>query len=198
MELARELAMDLAAAILAGGKASRMGGRAKSFLLVEGRRIIDRQLEVLRPLFAEILIGANDVAAYAGFGLPVVPDAVPDQGPLAGILAVLEAARADHVLVIACDMPRVTAAALRLVMAPDAPEDVVVPVVGGRPEPLFARYSRRCAAAIRRQLAAGERKVTRFFDDPGLGVRAIEESTLRALDPSLAFLGNCNAPADLL
>jgi molybdopterin-guanine dinucleotide biosynthesis protein A len=49
----------VAVAILAGGKATRMGGQPKSFLVVDGRRIIDRQLDVLRPLFEEILIVAN-------------------------------------------------------------------------------------------------------------------------------------------
>ena len=52
--------MSCAAAILAGGKATRMGGRAKSFLVVDAERVIDRQLAVLRPLFSEILIVAND------------------------------------------------------------------------------------------------------------------------------------------
>jgi molybdopterin-guanine dinucleotide biosynthesis protein A len=185
----------VAGAILAGGKATRMGGQPKSFLVVDGRRIIDRQLEVLRPLFAELLISANDAAAYAPFGVPVHADAIPDQGPLSGILAVIEASRAPSVVAVACDMPWLSAEALRL-LAETAPEaDVVVPVVGGRPEPLFARYGKRCAAAIRARLAAGDRKIARFFDD--VLTHTIEEQALRALDPTLRFLHNCNTPRDL-
>jgi molybdopterin-guanine dinucleotide biosynthesis protein A len=184
-----------AAAILAGGKATRMGGRPKAFLEVEGRRIVDRQLEVLRPLFSEILVGANDPAPYAELGLPVIPDPVRDQGPLAGILAVIEAASAPRIVVVACDMPYLTAASLAMIAAPEVDADVVVPVVGGRPEPLFARYSRACAAPIRARLASGERKIARFFDD--VRVVTLEEPALRSVDAALRFLANCNTPEDL-
>src|SRR5215510_12135823 len=93
-----------AAAILAGGKATRMGGRLKSFLTLEGRRIIDRQLDVLGALFSDIYISANDPEPFFGFDLPVVPDSMPDCGPLGGILAVLEASKSEHVFVLGCDM----------------------------------------------------------------------------------------------
>jgi molybdopterin-guanine dinucleotide biosynthesis protein A len=187
--------VQVAGAILAGGGATRMGGRPKSFLEVGGRRIIDRQLEVLRPLFEELWISANDGPRYAPFGLPIVSDEVRGAGPLGGLIAVLESAAAPRVMVVACDMPYLTEAAVRLCAgAPDA--DVVVPVVGGRPEPLFARYSRRCAAAIRARLEAGERKMTAFHAD--VEVRVIGEDELRRLDPELRFLANCNAPEDLL
>ncbi len=170
-----------------------MGGRPKSFLRVDGERIIDRQLAVLRPGFAEIVICANDAAAYAELGLPVLPDESRGRGPLAGILAAVEGVRAGAVVCVACDMPYLTAEALALLAAGD--EDVVVPVVGGRPEPLFARYTKRCGPAIRARMARGDLKITRFFDD--VMVRRIEEPELRAVDPALRFLVNCNTPQDL-
>lgn len=184
-----------AAAILAGGLATRMGGRPKSFIEIEGRRIIDRQLDVLRPLFGEILICANDLPLYEPFGLPVVPDAIRGVGPLAGILAALEAMGAERLVAVACDMPFITEAALRLFLdAPDA--DVVVSETDGRPDPLFARYARACAAPIRRRLEAGDRKVTSFFQD--VHVIVMNEAQLRAIDPQLRFLANCNSPTDLV
>ena len=67
--------MSVAAAILAGGGGTRMGeGVVKGLLSVGGQRIIDRQLAVLRPLFAEVLIAANDPEPWAGLRLRVVPD----------------------------------------------------------------------------------------------------------------------------
>src|SRR5262249_62364353 len=103
----RQLSMSpCAAAIIAGGQATRMQGRNKSLLLVEGERVIDRQLRVLRPLFDEILVVANRSAPYADLGLPVTGDVVPGgYGPLVGILSALEVAHADRVLCVACDMP---------------------------------------------------------------------------------------------
>src|SRR5882672_4544480 len=154
-----------AAAILAGGKATRMGGRLKAFLTLEGRRIIDRQLDVLTALFSEIYISANDPEPYFGFDLPVIPDAVQGAGPLGGILAVLEAAKAARVFVIACDMPFIVPDAVRLVA--NHPDDgaIIVPVVHGKPEPLFARYATSCAQSIRLRLASGQRRVTCFHAD---------------------------------
>lgn len=185
----------IAAAILAGGLATRMGGRPKALLSVDGKRILDRQLEVLSALFEEILLCANDPAPYGDLGLPIVADEVRGQGPLAGILAALGGARAERVVVVACDMPYLTVDALALVAAPSAPEDVVVPVVGGRPEPLCARYSRACTPPIRALLARGERKVARLFEH--VSVRTLDEATLRSLDPELRFLENWNRPEDV-
>lgn len=182
---------DTALAILAGGRATRMGGATKALLELDGERLVDHQLRVARPLFAEILVCASEAAPYASLGLPVVPDETPGQGPLAGILAALEAARASRVVVVACDMPALTVEALGAVADPSAPEDIVVPVAGGRPEPLCARYGRACAPVIRRRLAAGQRKVADLLADPALSVR-------RWVVPDDAdFLANCNTPQDL-
>jgi molybdopterin-guanine dinucleotide biosynthesis protein A len=183
-------------AINAGGLATRMGGRAKSFLDIGGQRIIDRQLAVLAPLFEELFIVANDAPLYAPLGLRVVGDAVAGVGPLGGILAAIEASAAPRVFVVACDMPMLSADAIRLVVDAPTGADVAVPVIDGRPEPLFARYGKGCAAAIRARLAAGERKITRFFDD--VRVHVVPEAALRAVDPELRTLANCNTPEDLL
>lgn len=188
-------APEVAAAILAGGKATRMGGCPKPFLVVGGERIIDRQLAVLRPLFAEILLVANEPAPFAGLGLPVVPDPVRDRGPLAGILGALEAARAARVVVVACDMPYLSAAALALVADPSAWEDAVVPFVRGRPEPLHACYGKACLEPLRLRLASAKLKVADFLAD--VTVRRIDEEALARVDPALRFLWNCNTPADL-
>ena len=184
--------MTIGAAILAGGRASRMGGQQKALLEVDGRRIIDRQLDVLRPLFSEILLVANDPTGLEGLGLPIFPDEIRDQGPLRGILTALEAAISSHLVVVACDMPYLRADALTLLRDADREADVVVPVVGGRPEPLHARYGRRCVPEVQRRLAAGDLKIARFFE--AVRTIRIEEAALREIDPTLKFLGNLNTP----
>ena len=80
--------------VLAGGRASRMGGAEKGFLAVGGIPIIERVLAALREQCETIVINANgDPARYSVFGYPVVADSLPDRpGPLAGLLAAL-----DHV-----------------------------------------------------------------------------------------------------
>jgi molybdopterin-guanine dinucleotide biosynthesis protein A len=84
--------------VLAGGLARRMGGGDKALITIGGVAIIDRVLALLRPACAGIIINANgDPARFARYGLPVVPDSVPDfAGPLAGILAGLDWAAANR------------------------------------------------------------------------------------------------------
>ncbi len=73
------------AAILAGGRARRLGGRDKSRLVVGGRTILERQLDVLRRLVPRIVIVANAPEQFADAGVPVLADAVPGCGSLGGI-----------------------------------------------------------------------------------------------------------------
>jgi molybdenum cofactor guanylyltransferase len=78
--------------VLAGGLARRMGGGDKALIVIGGAAILDRVVGLLRPACAEIVVNANgDPARFARYGLPVIPDSVPDfAGPLAGILAGLD------------------------------------------------------------------------------------------------------------
>ena len=83
--------------VLAGGLARRMGGGDKALIAVGGIPILDRVLGRLRPACTGIILNANgDPARFARYGLPVIPDSVPDfAGPLAGILAGLDWAAAN-------------------------------------------------------------------------------------------------------
>jgi molybdopterin-guanine dinucleotide biosynthesis protein A len=78
--------------ILAGGLARRMGGGDKPLTRIGGDTILSRAIERMRPQCVRLLLNANgDPARFAGTGLPVVADDVPDfAGPLAGILAGLD------------------------------------------------------------------------------------------------------------
>jgi molybdopterin-guanine dinucleotide biosynthesis protein A len=78
--------------VLAGGLARRMGGGDKALIVIGGAAILDRVLGLLRPACVEMVLNANgDPARFARYGLPVIPDSVPDfAGPLAGILAGLD------------------------------------------------------------------------------------------------------------
>jgi molybdopterin-guanine dinucleotide biosynthesis protein A len=88
---------DTLAVVLAGGLARRMGGGDKPLRTLGGRPLLDHLLERLCPQVPEVILNANgDPARFAGYGLPVVADTLPDHpGPLAGILAALDWA-AEH------------------------------------------------------------------------------------------------------
>ncbi|QCO55310.1 molybdenum cofactor guanylyltransferase MobA [Pseudorhodobacter turbinis] len=102
--------MPLPAIILAGGKATRMGGGDKGLLLLAGRPLLSHVIARLAPQCAPIAINANgDPARFEAFGLPVLGDPLPDNlGPLAGILAGMDWAAtlgAPAVISAAADTP---------------------------------------------------------------------------------------------
>jgi molybdenum cofactor guanylyltransferase len=84
--------------ILAGGRAARMGGGDKGLQEVGGSTILARVIERVQPQVDALVLNANgDPARFASYGLPVIPDTVPGfVGPLAGVLAGLAWAEANH------------------------------------------------------------------------------------------------------
>jgi len=182
------------AAILAGGRARRLGGRDKSQLVIDGRTILDRQLHVLHRIADRVVIVANEPARFAGLGVPVFGDLVPDAGALGGIYTALALAN-DPVLVVACDMPYLTAPFLTRVMGAAHDVDIVVPRAADGYHPLCACYTQACAEPIRQRVDRGELKVLDLFDD--VHVRTIDPVEIAAFDPDGLLLLNINTPDDL-
>jgi molybdopterin-guanine dinucleotide biosynthesis protein A len=186
---------DVTALILAGGRATRLGGIDKRELVIEGRTIFARQVEVLAPCVAEIIVSSpRQVAGYR-----TVTDAIVGVGPLAGIAAGLAAASTPWLLVVAGDMPYISRAVIELVLSQLADErDAIGIRIGGWPEPLLcALRCTTCAPVVERRIAAEHRKVSRLLTDGELRVCWLEERDLRAVDPELRALFNVNAPDDL-
>ena len=136
----------ISALVLAGGKATRLGGVDKRELVVEGRTIFERQCAVLVPRVTEVIVSSpRDVA-----GFRTVRDAIADAGPLAGIAAGLGVATTPWLLVVAGDMPDLSGALIDLVVSQIADEvDAVGIRIGGLPEPLVCALHARCAPVVR-------------------------------------------------
>ena len=176
----------LAAAILAGGRARRLGGINKATLRVGALAIIDRQLPVLRALANEIFVVGRDDPAWTARGLRAVADEVADAGPLGGIYTAIRQSPCERTLVVACDLPFLSAAFLqRLAAVRDA--DLVIPRSARGYEPLCAIYSRACEAGIHGRLARGEYEASRL----PAGIRVAEI----AVDDDLSVV-NVNTPHD--
>ena len=186
----------VSAAILAGGRARRFGGADKASLAVGGARIIDRQLAALSTVADDIRIVANDRDRYADLGVRVIPDAIADAGPLGGVYTALVDARHDAVIVLACDLPFVTAALLeRLVAESRTGEEVdaVVPRSARGLEPLCALYMTRAAGAARARIERGDLRVAGLLED--LRVRELGPEALVPYDAGSLF-ENVNTPHD--
>jgi molybdenum cofactor guanylyltransferase len=189
---------DAAAVLIAGGQASRMGGRVKTLMEIHGRIVLDRILDVLCPRFAAIAISANDPAPYEGTGLPVLPDTVLGHGPLAGLAAALRWCRRPYLLAVAGDMPYPDPRVVDLLLSRRAPRvDVIAPFIGEQPEPLFALYSRRVLPVIEQRLASARLDARGLVTDPSLNLTRIYEAELRTIDPTLRCFTNINSATDL-
>jgi molybdopterin-guanine dinucleotide biosynthesis protein A len=186
----------VAAAIIAGGPARRLGGVTKPLLEIAGQTVADRQLAVLRPLFPRVLAVANDPAPWHARGVEVVPDRVAGAGPLAGLAAALEAAgEAEAVVCLAGDLPFLSPALLTALRdrAPEA--DALAPRPAGRAEPLCARYSVRARSVVEGRLAGGQLALHELLAE--LATVWLDDQALATLDPGGLSFVNLNTPDDL-
>lgn len=188
---------DVTGALVAGGRAARMGGAVKGLLRVEGQTIAARSLRLFDELFAGALVVANQPAPYAALGVPVVGDAIPGKGAPGGLHAALLAAPTPWVFAAACDMPFLSRAAIDLLAArrgaaPDAP--AVVPRWQGRFEPLHALWSRACLPLLEAALLGGDPSLQALVRLVGAAV--VEEEAWRSVDPDGLAFENVNTPED--
>lgn len=174
------------AAILDGGRARRLGGLDKGALTVGAGAIRERQLDTLRELTPHILI----------IGRGGIPDRVPGRGALGGLYTALVEAPTERVLILACDMPFVTAPFLaHLVAVSDDPAwDVVLPVDANGRHPLCAVYRRRVAAQLKERLDRGELRVQDAVAE--MAVRAVGADELNPFNRDGRLLTNVNTPED--
>ena len=187
---------QISAAILAGGRARRFGGADKASLVVGGTRIIERQLAALDTVADDIRIVSNDPERYATLGVRVIPDRIVGAGPIGGLHAALVDAVHHGVIVLACDLPFVTAALLEALVAEfDRGEavDVVVPRSARGLEPLCAVYAARCAETARHRIEAGNLEVRGLLND--VRVRELGPEVLAPFEDGSLFL-NVNTPHD--
>lgn len=98
---------DITGLVLAGGRGTRMGGADKGLQMYRGQPLVAHALQRLQPQVGRVMVNANrHVQAYEGFGVPVVPDTLPDHpGPLAGFLAGLARCETPWMVTVPCDTP---------------------------------------------------------------------------------------------
>jgi molybdopterin-guanine dinucleotide biosynthesis protein A len=183
------------AAILAGGRASRFGGRDKSALLVGGRPILERQTGELEAVCDDVMLVVGERApGTVPAGVRVVHDRVPECGPLGGLDAALAAARHDALVLLACDMPFVTARLLEHLLALTSEADAIVPRTERGYHPLCAAYTRACQQAIATRLDRRQFRMLDFLAD--VRVRVVSAEELHALGDHHRLLANVNTPAE--
>ena len=145
--------------VLAGGRSSRMG-RDKAMLKLAGKPLVQRAVEKLRRVCAEIFVVGNrpELEVYA----PVVRDLHEGCGPLGGIEAALQSSDREWNLLMAVDMPFLPAAFLsawaRSVME-EKDSRVALFTVDGRPQPALCLLHRDIGPFAGAAIRKGELKL---------------------------------------
>jgi molybdopterin-guanine dinucleotide biosynthesis protein A len=185
-------------AILAGGGATRFGGKPKGLELVGGERILDRLVHTLQRALGEpplLVANAPDAATWRP-ELRTVADLRPGLGSLGGIYTAVVSAPAP-VVCVAWDMPFVSEHLVRSLALGLDQYDAMLPQSDGRRgvEPLCAAYGPACAPAIASSLDAGDLRAIGFHALIRVGILPLEQ--IRAAeDPDLLFF-NVNTAEDL-
>jgi molybdopterin-guanine dinucleotide biosynthesis protein A len=188
-----DAAAPIAAAILAGGHARRMQGANKAHLRIDGERIVERQLRLLRDVADPVFIVSNRQQDFSDLGVEVVPDAIADAGPLGGIYTALRHSPHARTLIVGCDLPFLSLPLLERLTAPST-ADLVIPRSGRGYEPLCATWAAGCAALLEQRIAAGALKAAGAIED--LRVEEIGSEFVKSCDPHGLLFMNINTPHD--
>ncbi|ENO75031.1 MAG TPA: molybdenum cofactor guanylyltransferase MobA [Thauera aminoaromatica] len=153
--------------LLAGGQGSRMGGVDKGLVELAGRPMAAHALERLAPQVDALLINANqNLPAWQAFGHPVFGDDIGGfAGPLAGLHAGLLRAQHPFVVTAPCDSPFLPADLVERLAAAlhGADAQLAVAKTFGQPHPVFCLCRRDLADHLGAFLAAGGRKIDRWY-----------------------------------
>jgi molybdopterin-guanine dinucleotide biosynthesis protein A len=180
--------------ILAGGASRRMG-TDKSQLLIERQTFTERIAETLLAVADSVTL-VGFVSREASSSLPVVADIYPQWGALGGLQAALAACKRDWAIVVACDLPFVTAELFTFLAGRRLDHDAVVPIQQDRrPQPLAALYRvDPCLQRATELIEAAHRRPLDLLE--AVNTCWVQFDELTNLPQSEKFFVNINTPSD--
>lgn len=170
-----------------------MGSDKALLRLPDGETLLEHAMATLSAVAPQVrLIGSNDKYANLAATAPIVEDIFPERGPLGGIHAALVSSETELNLVLAVDIPAVTAALLEYLVARAEASDalVVLPEFEGRLQPLCAVYRKDFYRLAERSLEAGRNKVDGAFN--AASTLVIKQDELEAAGFSANLFRNLN------
>lgn len=180
---------DITGVILAGGRSTRMG-EDKGLMTIAGKHLFEHIAERLRPMVGEILINSNQNQHQYGQHFEVVPDLTQDySGPLAGMLAGLNAMTTQWGLFVPCDVPAFPANLAEVFWQHKDGQQGLYARDLYREHPTLCLLNKNLIPALEAYLTSGERKVMFFFNQ----INAIPV----VFNEKNAF-ANLNTPADVV
>jgi molybdopterin-guanine dinucleotide biosynthesis protein A len=182
------------ALILAGGENKRLP-MLKGFLEIDGKRIIESNIDLLERIFDKVIISTNNPEYYFYLGRPMIGDTMSERGPMTGILSTLKLPEISEIFVTACDMPFISGELIRSIVDQwDTRWDAVIPVFEKKPQPLLGIYSKPIAQNMEDSIKSGKRSLRKFLQ--GMHVLYISEKDIRRIDREGKSFININTPED--
>ena len=182
------------ALILAGGENSRIPF-LKGFLEINGTKIIESNVRLLKGIFNRVLISTNSPELYFYLGTLMVGDIIKHRGPMTGIYSALNVPDVSDVFVTACDMPFINVILIQhMINKWDGKWDAVIPVFDNRPQPLFGIYSQKISGKIEDSIKKGRRSLRELLKR--INVLYIKEEEVRSIDTEGKSFVNINTMED--
>jgi molybdopterin-guanine dinucleotide biosynthesis protein A len=176
------------AAILAGGQSQRMG-RDKAGIMRQGETLLARAARIAQEAGLTVLVvGRGRPDDWLLPDTQFVPDAYPGQGPLGGLATALEDASQD-VLLLACDMPLLSAEALIWLDGQALGRHGLAVRSEEQWEPLFSVYTTEVLPLVQQRLETGKRSMHSLIE-------AGEFRSVAAPPEVAAALVNVNTPEE--
>lgn len=205
------------ALILAGGENKRLP-IIKGLLEINGRRIIESNIELLCKIFNRVIISTNNPELYFYLGIPMIGDVIKYKGPMTGILSSLINLEVPEIFVTACDMPFMNSNLIKYIVnkwaentehrsqnilnftnntchsSPKKSWDAIVPIFDNRPQPLLGIYSRGIAPRMEKCVKERLISLRKFLQE--IDVFFITEEEVSAIDLRGKSFVNINTPED--
>lgn len=157
------IASKVTGIILAGGKSTRMG-TDKGVVEINGKKIIQYVIDVLKEVTDEIIIVANN-DNYNDLGYKVYHDIVKDCGPIGGIYSGLFYSKTETNIVLSCDTPLITKKVLESLLSHWEENELVVSRENGFIHPLCALYKKCNILKIKKNIDNGNYKLKELTED---------------------------------
>lgn len=184
---------NVTAAVLCGGKSSRMGFD-KAFLKDHEQYLLVQTVQKLQTLFTQVVLISNTKTKFSDqkefCGIPVFEDLFSEKGPIGGISTALKQAQTEYVFIMACDMPLPDVNLIGKMYRGLNLEQVFVCSYRKKPEPLFAFYHKSCLPVFEKHIEKGELRPRSTFSFLKVGIYELNDEEKKSIV-------NLNTPKDI-
>lgn len=182
---------DIGAYMLAGGRSSRMG-TDKGLVQLHGKPMLQHGLDVLQSIFSDVTLISNN-PDYQSLSQKIIPDLIPDKGPMGGIYTGLVDSRFELNFFVGCDMPLISREAILYLLAHAKNDEITIAEIGGRIQPIFGLYPKILSEAIKKNIDHEQLKMMALVQELKCNIVSLDKLGL----DSEADFANINTPEDL-